>query len=526
MRIFRNLKFKTKITFSLSLMIIAFSLFVVLYYPSRQHQAIIDQKHDEITSLTKAMALGINLGLGTGNLELIKDVFDLGKSNDELMYILVLNRGGGVSAQFNPEDRKVAVDKILGSNVPLESDGVLSFHTGLSYAGTEFGNLLVGLSLQQVEKSMNEVRITSLIIFIILILGGALFTFFISNYLAKNINRLLAVTTEIEKGNLRVFDLKTSSSKDELNLLAVAINNMKKGLWSITEKMKAQHSAILKEISELTTSSSQIASNSEEMSAQSNSVSSILEQISSNTDSISSFAEEMSNSLNSVAVSIEEMSSTMNEISRSCQKESDIAAQADEQAKSTKARMDVLGASAKEIGKVVDVINDIADQTNLLALNATIEAASAGEAGKGFAVVANEVKELAKQTAQATEQIGEQIETMRTNTGDSVSAIEDISGVIEEVNSISQTISSAVSQFSTTINEIAKNMSDSNQSAKDISNNIHEISDSMNDASSNINKLGDAVNDTAKGVSHTEEITRRLSKMAEGLHEVVETFKI
>ncbi len=120
--------------------------------------------------------------------------------------------------------------------------------------------------------------------------------------------------------------------------------------------------------------------------------------------------------------------------------------------------MDKLGAAAKSIGKVVEVINDIADQTNLLALNATIEVASAGEAGKRFAVVANEVKELAKQTAQATQEIQKQVEDMQTNTESAIKAIDSVSKVIEEVNEISQTIVSAVEEQSATVNEISRNV--------------------------------------------------------------------
>ena len=179
----------------------------------------------------------------------------------------------------------------------------------------------------------------------------------------------------------------------------------------------------------------------------------------------------MSAGVSSVATAIEEMSASLNEVSKNCQKESQIAASASNQAKSTRDLMDRLGVSSKEVGKVIEVINDIADQTNLLALNATIEAASAGDAGKGFAVVANEVKELAKQTAQATEQISRQIEEMQGSTTSAVAAIEEITKIIEQINAISHTIVSSVEEQTSTVNEIAKSISGASQAATEIARN-------------------------------------------------------
>jgi methyl-accepting chemotaxis protein len=220
------------------------------------------------------------------------------------------------------------------------------------------------------------------------------------------------------------------------------------------------------------------------------------------------------------------MSSSLNEVSKNCQKESQIASNANSQAKSTRDMMERLGVSSKEIGKVIEVINDIADQTNLLALNATIEAASAGEAGKGFAVVANEVKELAKQTAQATDQIGRQIEEMQNNTTSAVTAIEEITKVIEEINSISHTIVSAVEEQSATVNEIAKTVGGASQAATEIAKNVGESAKGLVEVSSNIQGVNKAATDTAGGVANIRQSAQDLSKLALGLQKIVGQFKV
>jgi methyl-accepting chemotaxis protein len=220
------------------------------------------------------------------------------------------------------------------------------------------------------------------------------------------------------------------------------------------------------------------------------------------------------------------MSSSLNEVAKNCQKESQIAANANNQAKSTRDLMERLGVSSKEIGKVIEVINDIADQTNLLALNATIEAASAVEAGNGFAVVANEVKELAKQTAQATDQIGRQIEEMQNNTGNAVAAIEEITKIIEEINSISNTIVAAVEEQSATVNEIAKSVGGASQAATEIAKNVGESAKGLIEVSSNIQGVNKAATDTASGIGQIKQSAQDLAALASGLQKIVGQFKI
>ena len=171
-----------------------------------------------------------------------------------------------------------------------------------------------------------------------------------------------------------------------------------------------------------------------------------------------------------------------------------------------------LGSSSQEIGQVINVITSIAEQTNLLALNATIEAARAGEAGKGFAVVANEVKELAKETAKATEDIGRKIETIQSDTGESVTAIERISSIISQINEAQATIASAVEEQAATTNEMSRSVSSANQATTEIASNIDGVAASAEECS--------------KGAHGVEAAASDLAKMASELQSLVSKFQV
>ncbi|MBL8025990.1 MAG: HAMP domain-containing protein [Fibrobacteres bacterium] len=313
---------------------------------------------------------------------------------------------------------------------------------------------------------------------------------------------------------------------DEIGELGGNFNRFIKKVQAIVKEISGNTSTLSSASEEMSAVSQQISASAEEMSSQAQTVSASSEQASANIRSISAAAEQMSGSVNTVATAIEEMSASLNEVSKNCQKESQVAAKADIEAKSTQAHMEKLGAAAKEIGKVVEVINDIADQTNLLALNATIEAASAGEAGRGFAVVANEVKELARQTSQATEEIRNQVENMQGSTSEAVKAIESISKIIEEINVISQTIVSAVEEQSATVQEIACTMGGASSAANEIAKNVGESAKGLQEVTTNITGVNQAAADTASGVTQIRTSAGELAKLSAGLQKIVNQFKV
>ncbi len=302
-------------------------------------------------------------------------------------------------------------------------------------------------------------------------------------------NKTQAVNEAVQQISKSIEGTASASSEasDSINIIASAVEEMHSNI---------QHQA---------SAARQISTNLEQVSLGVN-------QVSTSINDISYSAQDMSSSVNSVATAVKEINISLNEVSVSCERSTQITDDAENKARETRVIIENLNQSSRQIGRIISVINDIADQTNMLALNAAIEAAGAGEAGRGFAVVANEVKELAKQTAEATEEIGQQIEDMQTNMQDAVQAMETITGVIEESNSITGTIASAVAQQSAATEEISSSIIKAAEKVNQITSNIAGVASSTQQAAGNITEV-------SSGLS---EIAHSTNELAQGANEVAE----
>jgi methyl-accepting chemotaxis protein len=318
----------------------------------------------------------------------------------------------------------------------------------------------------------------------------------VAQELKQKVDSILAVVAAAAQGDLTQ-DVTVSGS-DAIGQMGEALGkffaDLRQSMGSIGESAVNLSSAA----EELTAVSQQMSANAEETSAQTKVASSATTQVSQN--------------LQTVATGAEEMGSSIKEIAKNATEAAKVATSAVKVADTANATVTKLGESSAEIGQVIKVITSIAQQTNLLALNATIEAARAGEAGKGFAVVANEVKELAKETAKATEDIGRKIEAIQTDTKAAVEAIASISEVINQVNGISNTIATAVEEQNATTNEMARNVSEAARGSGEIT--------------SNISGVAQAAESTSRGASDTQKAAQQLVHTSAELRRLVERFKI
>lgn len=386
--------------------------------------------------------------------------------------------------------------------------------------------LAVGALEREAMQSLVQVKRQILLGAVVILVLASVVALWIASIIVSPIKDTTAMLKDIAQGEGDLTKRLKVQSKDEVGEMANWFNVFVDKIHNIIREMGHSASTLSAASEELSSTSVTIAANAEEMTAQASTVAAATEQSTANINSISSAAEEMSTSMNVVASAVEELSASIHQVAVNCEKESEVAGRASKEASSTSEIMQKLGVAAHSIGKIVDVINQIASQTNLLALNATIEAASAGDAGKGFAVVANEVKELARQTATATEDIRRQVEDMQHNTENAVKAISGINRVIDEVNSISQSIVVTVNEQNKAVGEIAKSIAGANDGAQEVARNVSESANALSEVARTISSVNDAATDTSRGISQVNASVDELAKLASELEGIVHQFKV
>lgn len=381
--------------------------------------------------------------------------------------------------------------------------------------------LTVSVTEQDLLRNVHEIAYGMAAAAVLILLVSA---FFIGRSISKPVVACAKAVEKLANGDLTArVDVERS---DEVGVLADSVNQCVENLRKMVEEIKKTSESLTGASSMLTETANQQAAGAEETNVQAQTVAAAGEQLAGNSKSMSDSANQINQSATTVSAALEEMSSSISEVARNCAQESEIARKADQQARQTRDLMVKLEDSARQIGKIVELINQIAEQTNLLALNATIEAASAGEAGRGFAVVANEVKELARQSASATEDIRRQVSLIQENTANSMVAIDDVASVIEQVSQIASSIAAAVEEQSATTSEIVRSLHSVTSSTKVLSENVQSASSGAAEVSRNIHGVSQAASDSAKGAASISSGANELSKLAESLRGLVSRFKI
>ena len=359
------------------------------------------------------------------------------------------------------------------------------------------------------------------------ILAAVFFGITITRSITGPLGHSLTALGEVAKGNLTVEpSAEYLARKDEAGDLARSTQTLTKNLRTMLGDVGGGADTLAMASGEMSSIAEGLCKGGKEVANMANTVAAAAEESSANTTSVAAAMEETTANLTSVAGATEEMSATVGEIASNAEKARAISGEATSQAEAISVMMKDLGRAAQDIGKVTETITSISAQTNLLALNATIEAARAGAAGKGFAVVANEIKELAQQTAAATEDIKSKISSIQASTGGAMGDIEKIAAVIKEVSDIVSSIAAAIEEQSTVTRDVANNIAQASTGVKDANERVSQTANVSQTIAKDIANVNSTVTSLVSGSEQVQAGSAELTSLAQLLKDRVAQFKI
>jgi len=422
------------------------------------------------------------------------------------------------------EQGKLAIEEINSSTTGKTNIFVFA-PIKLGQTGTPW-SLAVSIPLDEVMADARNLRNISILIGVLtLSILSAVIYFIAGAIIVKPVKQVVEGLYDIAHGEGDTTKRLKETSGDEIGELARAFNMFMEKLQGLIKTITTDAFTLDESAASLLQISGAMSSGAKDTSEKSGTVAAATEEMTSNINSVAAAMEEASSNINMVASATEEMTSTINEIAVNSEKARAISENAVTKAANASSSMVELGRAAQEIGQVTETINDISEQTNLLALNATIEAARAGDAGKGFAVVASEIKELARQTAEATREIQGKIDSVQSTARGSISEIQEVSKVITDVNDLVATIASAVEEQSIATAEISGNISNASTGVSEVGENMGQVSAASNEIAREIAHVNHSAEEMSKNSFQVNDKAMGLSELAGKLKKILSTFK-
>lgn len=463
-----------------------------------------------------------------------KDLSFSGTSDDSFFKMIperiVQNKESGRGIVFKLPHPDTNANNAAGSSETMNSPSAVLFHKLYPIRVSDINQgcfrYWVCLEYTQAARVENQLSLFKPLAIAGVLAIGSLCLFFLLSWQIKPLEYVVAALKDISRGEGDLTRRIKVTAKDEIGELAKWFNMFVERLHQIVMEIGQDSKVVSRASRELLELSGNLDTNSKDLSFRSDSVASASEEVSVSMNSVAAASEQTSVNLDSVSRAAGTMRQGLSSVSRNCAQADQVSKEAASQVESASERVKLLGGSAMDIGKVIDVINDIAGQTNLLALNATIEASRAGDAGRGFAVVADEIKELARQTARATLEIREKITGIQATTDATIGDVGKITAIISRVSDIVSRMTRSIDEQSDAAVGVADNIEQASAGMGEVSRNIAQSSQAAKEISADVAGVNAIAADISLGSSNMNQRARELSDLASLLRGRVNMFKV
>ena len=496
-----KLTLANKIRLAVIGIVAALSLFMLIFFPSRQEKALLEGFGKEVQSLAETVTLGVSIGLESGDLSLAQQAMDFAERDGRVRFVAWITEGETFAArpegfEFNPN--------ALSSDLVVKQ---VQFKTE-----DMSGEIVVGSSTDTIRKSIRKVQVTAIIASSVALLFGLSCALWLARSISVPILALSNIMQDIAQGEGDLTKRLAVTTKDEIGELAHWFNVFVEKIHGIINQAASVTGQVATSATELSGTAEQIAAGSQQTASQ--------------TDTVAASTEELSTTAGEIAYNCTEAAQEADAATRAAEDGREVVDQTisgmnqiAERVKASAVTIQTLQESSQKIGDILGVIDDIASQTNLLALNAAIEAARAGEQGRGFAVVADEVRKLAESTAQSTQEIAAMIKTIQGETQNAVASMEQ---GVQEVESGTELASQAGEALET----ISQRIAAVTDMIRQVATAAGQQTATTNDITENIQQATGVIQQSAEGAQQSAQAAIELAELSNQLQNLVGQFKL